>query len=135
MPQGMGDTDRQAPNSQPRGRQRRASGPGFVLISTKLRHPVLRPGTVGRPRLIDRLAQPSPRPVISVVAPPGFGKTTLLAQWAQQAPRPFAWVSVEEPDNDPKVLLSYIATALDAVEPISERVFGALASPGSSVPG
>jgi LuxR family maltose regulon positive regulatory protein len=42
---------------------------------------------------------------------------------------------VEEPDNDPKVLLRYVAEALDAVEPIGERVFAALASPVSSVPG
>ena len=44
-------------------------------------------------------------------------------------------MSVDEPDNDPKVLLSYVAAALDAVEPVGERVFDALASPGSSVPG
>jgi LuxR family transcriptional regulator, maltose regulon positive regulatory protein len=44
-------------------------------------------------------------------------------------------VSVDEPDNDPKVLLTYVAQALDAVEPIDQRVFAALASPGSSVPG
>ena len=44
-------------------------------------------------------------------------------------------MSVDEADNDPKVLLSYVAEALDAVEPIDERVFDALASPGSSVPG
>ena len=44
-------------------------------------------------------------------------------------------MSVDEADNDPKVLLSYVAAALDAVEPIGERVFDALASPVSSVPG
>jgi LuxR family maltose regulon positive regulatory protein len=44
-------------------------------------------------------------------------------------------VSVDEPDNDPKVLLTYIAEALNEVEPVGERVFAALASPGSSVPG
>jgi LuxR family transcriptional regulator, maltose regulon positive regulatory protein len=44
-------------------------------------------------------------------------------------------MSVEEPDNDPKVLLAYVAEALDEVEPVGERVFAALASPGSSVPG
>ena len=49
--------------------------------------------------------------------------------------RTFAWVSVDEPNNDPKVLLTYIAEALDAVEPISGRVFDALASPESSVAG
>ena len=44
-------------------------------------------------------------------------------------------MSVDETDNDPKVLLTYVAKALDAVEPVGERVFDALASPGSSVPG
>jgi len=70
-----------------------------------------------------------------VVAPPGYGKTTVLSQWAERNGQAFAWVSVDERDNDPKVLLSYVAEALNAVEPIDERVFDALASPGSSVPG
>ena len=47
----------------------------------------------------------------------------------------FAWVSVDERDNDPKVLLSYVAQALDAVQPVGRRVFDALASAASSVPG
>jgi LuxR family maltose regulon positive regulatory protein len=88
---------------------------------------------VDRPGLIGRLTRG--RPVVSVAAPPGFGKTTLLAQWADRSDQAFAWVSVEEPDNDPKILLSYIAEALNAVEPLGERVFGALAPPGASVPG
>ena len=50
---------------------------------------------------------------MSVVAPSGYGKTTLLAQWAARDGRAFAWVSVHERDNDPKVLLSYVAAALD----------------------
>ena len=72
---------------------------------------------------------------MSVVAPAGYGKTTLLAQWAERNGQAFAWVSVDEEDNNPKVLLTYVAEALNAIEPISERVFDALASPGSSVPG
>jgi len=70
-----------------------------------------------------------------VVAPSGYGKTTVLSQWAERNGQSFAWVSVDERDNDPKVLLTYVAQALDAVEPIGDRVFDALASPGSSVPG
>ena len=66
---------------------------------------------------------------------PADGKTTLLSQWAARGGQAFAWVSVEEPDNDPKVLLTYVAEALDAVEPIGGRVFDALTSPGSSVLG
>jgi LuxR family transcriptional regulator, maltose regulon positive regulatory protein len=69
--------------------------------------------------------------VVSVVAHPGYGKTTLLSQWAEQDGPAFAWVSVSEADNDPKVLPSHVAEALDAVEPIDERVFDALASPAS----
>jgi LuxR family maltose regulon positive regulatory protein len=100
-----------------------------------MRSPLLRPGTVGRWPLIERLARGDSRPIVSVVAPPGYGKTTLLSQWAERNGQSFAWVSVDEADNDPKVLLTYVAEALDAVEPLGERVFEALASPGSSVPG
>jgi LuxR family maltose regulon positive regulatory protein len=100
-----------------------------------MRRPLMRPGTVRRSLLIERLARGDLRPIVSVVAPPGYGKTTLLAQWAERNGQSFAWVSADEGDNDPKVLLSYVAEALDAVEPIDERVFDALASPGSSVPG
>ncbi|HKA99063.1 MAG TPA: LuxR C-terminal-related transcriptional regulator, partial [Streptosporangiaceae bacterium] len=74
-------------------------------------------------------------PIVSVVAPAGYGKTTLLSQWAERRGPAFAWVSVDEADNDPKVLLTYIAHALDAVEPVGERVFDALASRAASVPG
>ncbi len=112
----------------------RAAGPGFELITSKLRRPSVRSGTVRRPSLLDRLTREDSRPVVSVVAPSGYGKTTLLAQWAERG-QAFAWVSVDERDNDPKVLLSYVAQALDAVQPVSGRVFEALASPVSSVPG
>ena len=120
---------------QQAARSRRAGTPGFDLVASKLRRPVMRPGTVRRSLLIERLARGDYRPIVSVVAPPGYGKTTLLSQWAERNGQSFAWVSVEEPDNDPKVLLTYVAEALDAVEPIDERVFDALASPVSSVPG
>ena len=69
-----------------------------------------------------------------MVAPAGYGKTTLLAQWAERSDKAFAWVSLDERDNDPRVLLTYVAEALNAVEPIGQRVFDALASSGSSVP-
>jgi LuxR family transcriptional regulator, maltose regulon positive regulatory protein len=105
------------------------------LVVSKLRRPSMRPGTVRRSLLIERLARGDSRPIVSVVAPSGFGKTMLLSQWAEASGQAFAWVSVEELDNDPKVLLTYVAEALDAVERIDERVFDALASPGSSVPG
>ena len=117
------------------GRSRHDGGPSFDLLAAKLRPPQARPGTVRRSSLIEKLARENSGPIVSVVAPAGYGKTTLLSQWAERNGQAFAWVSVDEADNDPKVLLTYVAQALDAVEPIDERVFDALAAPASSVPG
>ena len=117
------------------GQARRAGGPAFDLVVSKLRRPPARPGMVRRPSLIERLAREDSGPIVSVVAPAGYGKTTLLSQWAERNGQAFAWVSVDDADNDPKVLLTYIAEALDAVQPVGGRVFDALASPASSVPG
>src|SRR6516162_5623927 len=111
-----------------------ATAAPFDLVPSKLLPPLVRPGTIRRP-LLDRLADGDPRRIISVVAPPGYGKTTLLAQWAEHGGPAFAWVAVDERDNDAKVLLSYVAQALDAVQPLGRRVFDALASRASSVPG
>jgi len=108
--------------------------PVYGLSTPESGRPPTRPGTVHRPLLIERLARAGP-PIVSVVAPSGFGKTTLLSQWAKHDRIAFAWVPVEETDNDPKVLLSRIAHALDAVEPIDRQVYDALTSPGSSIAG
>jgi LuxR family maltose regulon positive regulatory protein len=115
-------------------RERRSSpGPSFELLESKLWPPSARPGIVLRAALVDRLLAAHAVPVISVVAPPGYGKTMLLAQWAARAGPPPGWISVDRHDNDPAVLLTYIAVALDRIEPIDPNVFRALASPGAAV--
>jgi LuxR family transcriptional regulator, maltose regulon positive regulatory protein len=116
-------------------RSRRVDGLVLDLVVSKLHRPLVRPGTVRRSLLVDRLSRPGLGPIVSVVAPAGYGKTTLLSQWAERSGQTFAWVSLDEADNDPKVMLTYIAEALDEVEPIDSRVFDALVSPASSVPG
>jgi LuxR family transcriptional regulator, maltose regulon positive regulatory protein len=120
---------------QPRGHPEHAGSPGFDVVASKLRRPQVRSRTVQRSSLIEKLTREDTQPIVSVVAPAGYGKTTLLSQWAERNGQAFAWVSVDERDNDPKVLLTYVAQALDAVQPIDGRVFEALASPVSSVPG
>jgi LuxR family transcriptional regulator, maltose regulon positive regulatory protein len=117
------------------GSSRSAYSSTFDLYESKLHRPLTRPGTVRRSVLVKQLADGDYCPVVSVVAPPGYGKTTLLSQWAEISAKAFAWVSVDQGDNDPKVLFTYIAAALDAVEPIGRGVFDALASPASSVAG
>jgi LuxR family transcriptional regulator, maltose regulon positive regulatory protein len=127
----MGESDVR----QQDGRSQRVGGSASDLVVSKLHRPLVRPGTVRRSSLIQHLVRGDRRPIVSVVAPAGYGKTTLLSQWAERSGESFAWVSVDEGDNDAKVLLRYVAEALDAVEPIDGRVFDALASPVSSVPG
>jgi hypothetical protein len=100
-----------------------ADGPVFDLVASKLRRPSLRPGTVCRSPLIGRLMRDA-SPIVSVVAPAGYGKTTLLAQWAEDG-QALAWVSADENDNDPKLLLSQVAG--DVGVPEARRLF---AQPG-----
>ena len=95
--------------------------------------PLPRPGLVERTGLVGRLSRERSGRVVSVVAPPGYGKTTVLAQWAAHDRREFAWVSLDHRDNDPVVFLTYVAEALNADSTIDPAVFKALSGPGDSL--
>jgi LuxR family maltose regulon positive regulatory protein len=98
-----------------------AAQPDPQILESKLRRPWVRPGIVSRTALVDRLLASHRVPVVSVVAPAGYGKTTLLAQWAERRGRT-AWVSLDERDNDPETLLACVAAALDRVEAIDPKL-------------
>ena len=106
------------------------SGTGIEsgLLSLKGRRAPCGPRLVPRERLVRRLLDARDVPVALLIAPAGYGKTTLLSEWATRDDRPFAWVTLEAADNDPTTLVSSIALALDAVEPIGWEVFEALSS-------
>jgi LuxR family maltose regulon positive regulatory protein len=107
--------------------------PPFALVESKLHPPGARLGIVPRGSLVDRLVAARSVPIIAVVAPAGYGKTTLLAQWADADPRPFAWVALDgRDDDDAVVFLRYIAAAIHSVEPLPSDVFGALSGPRAS---
>src|SRR4051812_42772681 len=97
----------------------------FDLIEVKLTPPDIPPRVVARTALVNRLRAWEPARVVSIVAPAGYGKTTLLCQWAARDRRPFAWVSLDAHDDDPRTLLSYVAAALDRVDPERPPVFEA----------
>jgi LuxR family transcriptional regulator, maltose regulon positive regulatory protein len=104
----------------------------YDLIEAKLAPPALRADTVVKRGLMDRVSSSTAR-AVSVVAPAGFGKTTLLAHLIERDTPAFATVALDERDNDPVVLLRYVATALDRVEPVPASVHDALSAPGGSV--
>ncbi len=104
-----------------RGVSRRLSPiptPAFELVESKLHAPLSRPGIVARTELVDRLVAAHDTPPSSPCRPAGYGKTTLLAQWAEHKQPRVGWLTTNERDNDPVVLLAYLATALDRVEAI-----------------
>jgi LuxR family maltose regulon positive regulatory protein len=114
------------------GDHRTAAGPGFELAEPKFHPPAARPGIVFRAALVGRLAA-AQAPVVTVTAPPGYGKTMLLAQWAERLGPRVAWLSCDDADNDPVVLLSALAVALDRIGPVDPAIFPALASSGAGV--
>jgi LuxR family transcriptional regulator, maltose regulon positive regulatory protein len=104
----------------------------FEFWESKFHPPAVRAGIVRRASLVNRLAAVQ-EPVITVVAPPGYGKTTLLAQWAELVGPRVAWISCDDGDNDPVVLLGAVAVALDRIEPVDPAISGALVSSGGGI--
>src|SRR5215471_9077960 len=87
------------------------------LLPTKLVAPPPRPQLISRPRLLRRLAGALHQPLTLITAPAGFGKTTLISAWRAACPdRPlFAWLSLDEADDEPVRFCSYVLAALQRV--------------------
>ncbi len=81
-----------------------------------------RPEQLVRRGLLELLRSSTGRKISVISASTGYGKTTLLAQWRQveQHDLPFAWVSLDEQDNDPIRLWRHILEALRRVLPGGE---------------
>ena len=96
--------------------------PSRIVLKPKLRAPVPRPEQLVRRALLELLRSSVGRKISVISASTGYGKTTLLAQWRQveQPDLPFAWVSLDEQDNDPIRLWRHIVAALRRVLPGGE---------------
>lgn len=101
----------------------------MLTPESEVRRQRLPGGLVPRNRLVRRLLGSAHLRLALLIAPAGYGKTTLLSQWAERDKRPFAWVTLDEDDDDPKRLLAAIALALGAIEPIDRDLRATLAVP------
>lgn len=127
------------------------------LLTTKLHIPAPRRERVPRPRLIEQLNDGLDCKLTLISAPAGYGKTTLVSEWISDSrlmnadlgsssgrqtiinqqskitnPE-FAWLSLDEGDNDLTRFLTYLATALNRVAgmnlAIGDGALGLLQSP------
>jgi LuxR family maltose regulon positive regulatory protein len=102
---------------------------------SKLRPPPLREGMVSRAALLEALRPAALATVALIGAPAGYGKTTLLAEVAADARRrPFAWLTVDEQDNDPARLLAALAAALVKNGGVGGTALDRLGKPRTSLP-
>ena len=101
------------------------------LVESKLGTPSVR--GIPRTALVNRLRASRSRPVVTLSAPAGYGKTTALAQWALRDDRAFAWVTLDERDNDPFLLLAYVVEELRRVVAVDEAVVESLADRAPSI--
>jgi len=84
---------------------------------------------VPREALVEELVARGPHKLTLIGAPAGYGKTTLLAEWhsAPEEERAFAWLSLDEGDNDPVRFWTGVIDALRTVEPeLGEAALDAL---------
>jgi LuxR family transcriptional regulator, maltose regulon positive regulatory protein len=106
-------------------------GPYFLAMSLAVKsgRPLSREGLVQRPRLLARLIDARDIPLVAIVAPAGYGKTSLLAEWAEQDSRASSWLACEEWHSDPIVLTRAIVAAFEEVESFDDAVHRSLDEP------
>jgi len=96
------------------------------LLATKLYIPRLRPETVPRGDLVERLKAGLEQTVLQqglgfarkltlISAPAGFGKTTLLSECIPHCGLLAAWLSLDGDDNEPARFWTYVIAALQTV--------------------
>jgi LuxR family transcriptional regulator, maltose regulon positive regulatory protein len=87
----------------------------FPII--KLHRPHAIPGSIERPRLLEKLDQVLHKPLALITAPAGFGKTNLLTQWLDHCPLPNAWLQGDENVQDVPMFMSGVVAALHQLFP------------------
>jgi LuxR family maltose regulon positive regulatory protein len=105
------------------------------LVETKLVPPRTRAQIVERPRLLRALDGFAGAELTLLSAPAGSGKSVLVGAWCATHPElAIAWLSVDQADNDPVRLWTYLATAVDRARPgLATPTLERLQRPGAVV--
>jgi LuxR family maltose regulon positive regulatory protein len=97
----------------------------WQILATQLYLPPPATTLVARPRLLDRLHAVLLRPLTTVIAPAGFGKTTLVSTWAAgiaaDKAASVAWLTLDPYDDDPARFWTSVVAALQTIDPTLGR--------------
>lgn len=86
----------------------------FPISEIKIRIPIRRRELITRTRLIDRLYEQIDKPLLFVIAPAGYGKTSLLVDLSTQIDLPFCWLALDALDQEPQRFLNYLIASIAA---------------------
>jgi LuxR family maltose regulon positive regulatory protein len=109
-----------------------ATGDVSPLLRMKLAPPVPATNMLSRPDLVSKLAGTGWK-VSLISAPAGWGKTSLVAAWhgTESEQRPFAFLRLEQGDDDSPIFWTYVIAALRTVHPtLAAGADAALRTPG-----
>lgn len=87
----------------------------YALIRTKYSKPINSPWLISRNHLSEKLSKAIDHKLTVMTAPAGYGKSTAVNEWLKSSGIPYAWVSLDEGDNDPVVFWKYVCAALDGI--------------------
>jgi LuxR family maltose regulon positive regulatory protein len=87
------------------------------ILRTKLHRPTLSPDLVPRSDLVARLDELRRRPLTLVSSAAGYGKSTLASLWLEAWDGPYAWLSLDDEENDLRNFINYLLAAIGNVFP------------------
>lgn len=92
-------------------------------------HPALRTDILPRPRLERLLERGLEYPLITIVAPPGYGKTVLAASFIQKQSIPCAWIGLSVLDNGLEAFWKKLIAAFEPISPLLSETLENLGFP------
>lgn len=91
----------------------------------KREYPARREWTIPRPRLDELFKAGLEYPLVTVIAGPGYGKTTAVMDFCRDTGRKLVWLHLLPPDNEPECFWN---TLLEALEPELPELAGQLSA-------
>jgi LuxR family transcriptional regulator, maltose regulon positive regulatory protein len=93
-----------------------------MSLAVKSGRPLSPEGFVPRPRLLAKLTEGRSIPLVTIVAPAGYGKTSLLTDWSGRDERQSVWLSLEEWHDEPLRLTREIAAVIGELDRVDTGI-------------